>query len=402
MSSPKKKMLYLKSAKLSGYKTIKNTEVEFKPGLNIIIGKNAVGKTNLVRFLLQLLQFRFQELDGDFKSSLQISQIGGNLLDIEIIQNVQTKQMKVLSTGLMAKFSRPVQEIRIDGELYEPNATEDEDTGNESQLNKINFDSILVEHGIPYKALLMEEAFSFQVSNVGRAFKYSEDTRIPFFIRSLITSFFLRTDTDNPTPDIVNEKIVAASEKMLAELRGLIAYLTPIEDVRLQKELRIEKNEREAIDISNLLLEYRVSGRWHRFSHLSSGTQRMFYLITEVANGGFFSFQNGRITESVLGGLSHIVFLEEPELGIHPHQLHKLMLFLKQQAEDKQIILTTHSPQVLDILGPDELDRIIIAKHDKVKGTTMHHLSKPQIAKAKKYMKEDFLSDYWRFSDLEE
>lgn len=37
---------YLSKARLKGYLTIKDCEVEFKPGLNIIIGKNGVGKTN--------------------------------------------------------------------------------------------------------------------------------------------------------------------------------------------------------------------------------------------------------------------------------------------------------------------------------------------------------------------
>ena len=96
------------------------------------------------------------------------------------------------------------------------------------------------------------------------------------------------------------------------------------------------------------------------------------------------------------------ILLEEPELGIHPHQLHQLMQFIKEQSREKQIILTTHSPQVLDVLGPDELDRVIICHSDPKNGTQLSHLTEKEIAKAKKYMKEEaFLSDYWRFSDLE-
>jgi len=96
-----------------------------------------------------------------------------------------------------------------------------------------------------------------------------------------------------------------------------------------------------------------------------------------------------------------IILLEEPELGIHPHQLHQLMQFIKEQSREKQIILTTHSPQVLDVLEPDELDRVIICHYDSKKGTQLRHLTEKEINKAKKYMKDDFLSDYWRFSNLE-
>jgi predicted ATPase len=88
-------------------------------------------------------------------------------------------------------------------------------------------------------------------------------------------------------------------------------------------------------------------------------------------------------------------------LGVHPDQFHLIMNFLKEQAEDKQIIMSTHSPEALNILEPDELGNIIVTKYDKKKGTTMSHLNKKQVEKAKAYMKELDLSDYWLSSDLE-
>jgi predicted ATP-dependent endonuclease of OLD family len=77
------------------------------------------------------------------------------------------------------------------------------------------------------------------------------------------------------------------------------------------------------------------------------------------------------------------------------------MTFLKEQSKEKQIILTTHSPQVLDILNKDELDRIIIADFDPEKGSTFRHLDDKEIANAQNFMSDMYLSDYWRFSDLE-
>ena len=105
----------------------------------------------------------------------------------------------------------------------------------------------------------------------------------------------------------------------------------------------------------------------------------------------------------VIQEIDKIFLLEEPELGIHPDQLHKLLLFLREQSEKRQIIITTHSPQVLDMLNENELDRITICELDEKKGTQFRNLKKAQIATAKKYMKEvGFLSDYWRYGSLEE
>ena len=95
-----------------------------------------------------------------------------------------------------------------------------------------------------------------------------------------------------------------------------------------------------------------------------------------------------------------MILLEEPELGIHPHQLFKILQFLKDQSLEKQIIISTHSPSALDILSDTELDRITIARFEK--GTKFNKLTKAQIDKARKYIKDvgDF-SSYWLHSDLE-
>ena len=97
-----------------------------------------------------------------------------------------------------------------------------------------------------------------------------------------------------------------------------------------------------------------------------------------------------------------IIFLEEPELGIHHSQLHKLLQLIREVSRENQVILTTHAPQVLDMLAADELDRITVCSLDPEKGTQFHKLSEEKQEQARVYMKEvGFLSDYWRYSYLE-
>lgn len=132
-------------------------------------------------------------------------------------------------------------------------------------------------------------------------------------------------------------------------------------------------------------MEFLIDGSWMQWSYLSDGTKRSFYLITKVAFAK-----------------NELVLIKEPELGLHPFQLQKIMTFLKEQSATKQIILSTHSPQVLNILEPDELDQILIASISKGR-TSFHRLDDAQKEKAKLYMTEvGELSDYWLHSDLEE
>jgi predicted ATPase len=77
------------------------------------------------------------------------------------------------------------------------------------------------------------------------------------------------------------------------------------------------------------------------------------------------------------------------------------MEFIKEQSQDKQIIISTHSPIVLDVLSPDELNRINIVKLTN-EGTQCYKLNEEQVATAQRYMSEvGDLSYYWLHSDLE-
>jgi predicted ATPase len=148
------------------------------------------------------------------------------------------------------------------------------------------------------------------------------------------------------------------------------------------------------MEVKGYLFNFEVNGNHLAFENLSDGTRRVFMIAVEVS-------QFERSYQISMDYNAGLFLLEEPELGIHPHQLHKLMTFLKEQSEEKQIILTTHSPQVLDILNKDELDRIIIADFDPEKGSTFRHLDPKEEKKARFIMKEEPLSSYWRYSDLE-
>ena len=61
-----------------------------------------------------------------------------------------------------------------------------------------------------------------------------------------------------------------------------------------------------------------------------------------------------------------IIGIEEPELSIHPGAIALLFDFINQAAKTSQIILTTHSPEMLDYLEPEQI-RIIEKSTDFTK-----------------------------------
>src|SRR5690242_3644536 len=73
-------MSYIGRCQLSGYKSIKDVSCEFNKGLNIIIGNNGSGKTNLLEFIYKILIRNYSSLDV-FEAEIDINEYAEANLD---------------------------------------------------------------------------------------------------------------------------------------------------------------------------------------------------------------------------------------------------------------------------------------------------------------------------------
>ena len=390
-----KETLYLKEAKLSGYKSIKDVQIKFQKGINIIIGKNAVGKTNFLSFLHKCLSLDFQDFNN-FKSFLSFQ--NGKNITIETNKNIALEDFFKKSN-----FISEVESIlNIGGkEIKGERAVIEE----EISKNSILFDSDFLHHGIAKDYLIVDKPANwiFEKNKISNDLsKILRDRSNPYFLRCFIIDLVGRTiEIDILTKENI-KNIVSNSFLKYTKLSEVLAKYSPIQDFRVSDNFNVFVNEDKNIfTLSNLFLEFKIDGQWFPFSSLSDGTKRLFYIISEVfddyflepspTSEGFFRIKNE---------VSRIILLEEPELGIHPHQFHLLLEFLKIESKNKQIIITTHAPQALDSIEENELGRIILA-YTSNDGTSFRHLNEDELLKAKKYTKENYLSDYWLYSDLE-
>lgn len=95
-------------------------------------------------------------------------------------------------------------------------------------------------------------------------------------------------------------------------------------------------------------------GRWSPADQESDGTLRAAALLTAL----------------VQEPLPSLVAIEEPELAIHPGALSILYDFIHSAQDDAQVILTTHSPDLLDHFEP-ELIRVVTRSGDTTHITAM-------------------------------
>jgi predicted ATPase len=119
------------------------------------------------------------------------------------------------------------------------------------------------------------------------------------------------------------------------------------------QELRLEPDERGAWHLKGRYQHWRPQGAWQTEQDLSDGTLRLFGVLWAVLEEG--------------GPL----LLEEPELSLHPEVVRRIpqMLFRLQRRSGRQILISTHSPELLadEGIGLDEVVLLITEEE----GTTV-------------------------------
>lgn len=404
--------LYIKSVILRGFKSIEDLTTDLEPGLNILIGKNGAGKSNFLSFLKTVIHSAMSPRHVNFKSA----EIVFTTLDKQnFVYNITRNSAKAVNEEPdKLKYLRTLKS----GDNYLFHSGDSSVTSLISKGIRLNSARPLVaifnRLKIPFRHAKFIE---FNTSNYLEGLSTPLSLEIPFdynsfwaggsgdtlilnnsislFEHQLIESLNKFDIADDENEDEINEKwneVLSAitaesfleSTQLNKEVLDDLRKFTPVENVRLNQSVSIFRNDTDLI-IENIRLDFFVNGNWLPWNQLSDGTKRMFLLVSEVSQTK-----------------SGVILVEEPELGIHPHQFTLVMQFLKEQSVSKQVILSTHSPKALDILEIDKLNSILVAEYQKGKGTIISKLSEEQKQKAMSYVNEvGFLSDFWLMSDLE-
>lgn len=115
-------------------------------------------------------------------------------------------------------------------------------------------------------------------------------------------------------------------------------------------------------------------GKDFGYEQLSDGTRRIL-----------------RIVVSLIFDERSIMLVEEPEDCVHPEMLRKLIDVIRSYSADRQFVFATHSPEVLDMMAPEEI-RLVTAERG---ATQVRGLSAGEVAQARVFLRESgSLSDF--------
>jgi len=380
--------MVIKKIKVTNFKSFGNLEIELG-NFNVLIGPNAAGKSNFVHIFEFLRDIVSSGLNNavsmqggveylrniNIGSSERLSinvvstqefglfrRLRENLIGTKIYETIYEFALKFNKRGSgfriaedkliqkckFVRLDRPGKKIKEkeilgDGEIiiFSTNGKVKIDLNIPERvpLKKEDiFPPFLPEEKLPNRTLLLETSY-FLIRLLEGIFRdisiYDFDPKLPKKATPITGKAELEEDGSNLS--IILKNITENKEKR-RKLFNLVKDLLPFVE-----NLDVEKFADKSLLFK--LQETYFKNQYLPASLISDGTINITALIIAL----YFEKKP-------------LVIIEEPERNIHPYLISKVVDMMKDASQKKQIIVTTHNPEIVKYAG---LDNILLVSRDK-------------------------------------
>jgi predicted ATPase len=357
-------MAMLRRVEIKGYRSIKDAALDLRP-LNVLIGANGAGKSNLVSFfklLNEMMAGRLQEYIGRTGRGQSVLHFGPKVtpqleasLSFEDGDNLDTYSLRLIhAPGDTLIFADEALDLNtISGTAVREPLMSLGSGHAESRLNSL----AEVNGGVFWPAKLFQQilarcrVYHFHDTSPTariRQFGYVNDNRQLAEDAGNLAAMLYAYRQRSP---VAYKRIVSTARKILPEFDDF--DLTPS---------RLNEND--------IILNWRKRGRDYLFGphQLSDGSLRAMALCTL-----FLQPEADR---------PDVIILDEPELGLHPYALEIVAGLMRAVATTTQVIVATQSQAFLNHFAPSDV--ITAEGHDG--RSEFHRLDPDQL--------KDWLDDY--------
>ena len=353
---------------IDGYKSIRHMDLKLRP-LNILIGANGAGKSNFIsvfRFIKELVSGNL-----DF----HVAKSGGSETFLHFGRKL-TEELKVNISFIpkpnhIHTYAWTLIPTRDDKFVIMVEETSFNNQGQNKNSSNIRFESVKRETQInetaemPYQTI---PHYIREVINEWRIYHFhdtSESAKIKQ-LGDINDNQFLRSDGSNLAAYLY--RVRQTKPTYYQNIVGTIRLMAPFfDDVNLRldplsnQKIRLEWNERN-------------TDAYFDAHALSDGTLRFMCLATLLLQPPDM--------------LPTTIFLDEPELGLHPYAISLLASMLQSAAEHTQIIVSTQSVTLVNQFSTEEI--IVVEREDGQ--SVFHHLSEDKI---ETWLEDYGLGDLW-------
>jgi predicted ATPase len=344
---------------VSGYKSIKELNDFSLGNLNVLIGANGAGKSNFIS-LFRLLNEMYEEqlqlfvqTQGGPDAMLHFGRSTTNKLHAEFFfANNGYKFDLVPTNDNRLIFER---EVSWFGGYYRP-------TSSSVILGNGHDESKLKNATDDYSKYVRPSVSNWRVYH----FHDTSD-------KARVKQKHSANDNLRLKPDAAN---LAAYLRMLKEKHSA-EYQRIVSTIQLVAPFFNDFIHRDG-EPETVELEWRLKGNADtpfRAHMLSDGTLRFICLATLLLQP--------------ISLLPDTILIDEPELGLHPYAITVLADIFKQVAEQKQLIISTQSVELVNELSPEDV--IVV---DQVDGaSTFHRFTKDELAG---WLEQYALGELWK------
>jgi len=151
------------------------------------------------------------------------------------------------------------------------------------------------------------------------------------------------------------------------DFKTLLKSLELIDDIELS-EINAKNEKGESFEFN--IWRFKVFGKSFPFSWLPFGTRRIINILFVL-----------------LYEKTPLLIIQEPETSVHYGLFFKLLAILYKYAEDKRIIISTYSEQILNHISPDQIVYLYnsggITKSKEIKEKSLHKYLTSDSSKSK-------------------
>lgn len=342
-------MMYVKHLHVKNMRGLKDVQLSFKPGVNLLVGPNSVGKSTVLDALRIMLSALTSRVQGNYKTTKRFVKTD--------IRNGSSKATLSSKINLHFHDEDVSWFVRVFPEKDKTVLEQDVllETSDFSALQRFNLDQSEDER--TFVRNLLGQSFPLVAYyNVHRALKGNSNSKLKSIGKiNLEPSLALENALDATGVDFARfEAWFAHRYNYLKRSRKKInptesdIQLRAVRDAIVQflpdiSAIRFSEAE-EALLVKKAGHEYKVT-------QLSDGELCLLALVADIAR------RLAIANPAVLNPLeeSAVVLVDEIELHLHPAWQRKVVGQFEKTFPNVQFIFTTHSPQILSHVKPDSI-----------------------------------------------
>ncbi|PQV45772.1 AAA family ATPase [Paraburkholderia sp. BL21I4N1] len=336
---------------IAGFKSIRELRDFELRNLNVLIGANGAGKSNFIglfRMLAEIYEGRLQlyvQTQGGPDALMHFSRKTTDEIHAEFrFSDQEWYAFKLVPTN-DNRLVLSDEQFRFEENARAANGSLG--SAPEARLKKI-----AEQHGYPYIAAALESTRVYHFHDTGEKAKVKQ-------LHALNDTLRLKVDGAN-----------LAAYLCMLKTEHAHNYRLIVDTIRLAAPF-FDDFVFRANPFSKIQLEWTERGDPDTpfTAHaLSDGTLRFICLCTLLLQPWTL--------------MPATILIDEPELGLHPYAINLLADLLKRASEQKQLIVSTQSVELLDNMDPEDV--IVVDRKDNA--STFHRLDATQL--------QDWLDDY--------